>query len=310
MILFRFLSGFGIGGVLVTTTMLISEGYGKKERSILLGILSISVPLGFFSSGVLTYMISSWRWAFAIGIVPVIIGILGSMVITESEKWNEKKIVGIEFRNNLADLFLGEYRKSLWIGVVVFGAPLIGLWATVSWLPYWIHDLPRESEGLQPGALAMMLVGIGGLAGGFISGWIVHAIGVKKTLLLCFGASFILSFLLFYLTRKFNFLVYLEVGILSLFFGISQGALSIFIPELFPVSIGASATGLCFNIGRIFTATAVFFIGSLVHTLGGYGNSIFYFSFVFLLAFVITLYDKKINIQRAWATSEKSNPEY
>src|SRR5450755_3107263 len=36
----RFLSGFGIGGVLVITTMLVSEGWREKKREVLLGILS------------------------------------------------------------------------------------------------------------------------------------------------------------------------------------------------------------------------------------------------------------------------------
>ena len=38
-VLCRFLSGFGIGGVLVITTMLVSEGYQEKKREVLLGIL-------------------------------------------------------------------------------------------------------------------------------------------------------------------------------------------------------------------------------------------------------------------------------
>jgi hypothetical protein len=50
-VLARFLSGFGIGGVLVITTMLVSEGYREKRRAVLLGILSISIPVGIFSAG-------------------------------------------------------------------------------------------------------------------------------------------------------------------------------------------------------------------------------------------------------------------
>jgi MFS family permease len=292
-ILFRFFSGFGIGGVLVVTTMLISEGYDPRRRAVLLGILSISIPLGFFSSGLLTYVVPQWRWAFMIGVVPVIISILSSILVDESNKWKEKKLTNPDIRNNLTGLFFGEYSAKLWAGVVIFGAPLIGLWATISWLPFWIHDLQKGGEGLRDGALAMMTVGAGGLAGGFISGWIVNSIGIRKTLLICFGASFLLSFILFFLTKNFGLPVFIEVALLSLFFGISQGALSIFIPGLFTVSVGGAATGLCFNIGRIFTAIAVFFIGSLVKTLGGYGHSIFYFSFVFLIAFVITLFNMK-----------------
>ena len=68
----------------------------------------------------------------------------------------------------------------------------------------------------------------------------------------------------------------------------SQGALSAYIPELFPMEIRASATGFCFNLGRLFTATAVFFVGALVSFLGGYSNTLFIFSFIFLAGLLAT----------------------
>ncbi|HZG23630.1 MAG TPA: hypothetical protein VEZ17_03570, partial [Chitinophagaceae bacterium] len=74
---------------------------------------------------------------------------------------------------------------------------------------------------------------------------------------------------------------------------ISQGALSVYIPQLFPQHVSASATGFCFNIGRLFTATVVFFIGSLVSFFGGYGNAVFGFSFVFLIGLIATILFRK-----------------
>jgi cyanate permease len=78
-----------------------------------------------------------------------------------------------------------------------------------------------------------------------------------------------------------------------LFFGISQGALNFYIPELFPTAVRSSATGFCFNIGRTFTASVVFFVGWLVQALGGYGNALFIFSFIFLIGFIITMFAKE-----------------
>jgi hypothetical protein len=46
-------------------------------------------------------------------------------------------------------------------------------------------------------------------------------------------------------------------------------------------------------VGRVFTATVVFFIGALVGLLGGYGNAIFIFSFIFLIGFVVTFISKE-----------------
>jgi hypothetical protein len=71
---------------------------------------------------------------------------------------------------------------------------------------------------------------------------------------------------------------------MALFFGASQGVLSAYIPQLFHTGIRATATGFCFNIGRLFTATAVLFIGVLVTALGGYGNAIFFSRWCLYLA--------------------------
>jgi hypothetical protein len=88
-------------------------------------------------------------------------------------------------------------------------------------------------------------------------------------------------------------MTFIEMGILAFFFGISQGALSVYIPQLFPTVVRASATGFCFNVGRVFTGTVVFFIGALVGLLGGYGNAIFIFSFIFLIGFAVTSISKE-----------------
>ncbi len=288
-VLHRFLSGFGIGGVLVITTMLISEGYREKKREVLLGILSISIPVGIFSAGLITYFVSHWRYAFIVGVIPVILSGMAVLFFTESEKWERAKQHADESRNNLNKLFSKEYSRNLIMGSLVFGAALIGLWATFSWLPFWIQNLTSGTNGQKERGLAFMMMGGGGLLGGFISGWVVNAIGLKRTLLICFGASFILAFILFRLTTTLSLSAYLQIAFITIFFGMSQGALSMYIPELFPTSLSATATGVCFNLGRIITGIAVFFIGSLVEMLGGYGNAIFYFDFVFLIGFFITL---------------------
>jgi MFS family permease len=289
----RFLSGFGIGGVLVITTMLISEGYQEKKREVLLGILSISIPVGIFSAGLLTYFVSQWRYAFMVGAIPVLLSGMAAFFFTESEKWQKAKQKENEAFNNLKQLFSSHNSRNLIMGSLIFGAALIGLWATFSWLPFWVQNLVSGSSGQKERGLAMMTMGGGGLLGGFISGWVVNAIGLKRTLLICFGASFILAFFLFKLTTTLNIGAYLQIAFITIFFGMSQGALSMYIPELFPVSLSATATGVCFNLGRVITGIAVFFIGSLVEMLGGYGNAIFYFDFVFLLGFIITLFNKQ-----------------
>ena len=82
----RFFSGFGLGGVLVTTVTIMMEEWPQKTRAIFIGILSISIPVGIFSAGVIDYFVSSWRQGFLVGIIPVGIAVLSVFLLrTHSE---------------------------------------------------------------------------------------------------------------------------------------------------------------------------------------------------------------------------------
>lgn len=285
----RFLSGFGVGGAIVTTTIIVSESWRDKGRAIALGILSISIPAGIFSAGLINYLLPQWRLAFLTGAIPLFAAGTALFVLKEPEKWNSRS----RGKETGPGFLAGANRKSLLTGSVIFGAMLIGIWAIFSWLPTWVQDLSGLSDARHQRGLSMMLMGAGGLTGGFVSGWVAYAIGLRRTMALCFAVCFAVSFLLFKVNHSFSGAAYLEIAVLALFFGISQGALSVYIPELFPTAVGASATGVCFNVGRLFTATAVFFVGALVHALGGYSNALFIFSFIFLIGLLATWFAGK-----------------
>ncbi len=289
MLLFRFFCGFGVGGVLVINTTLLSEVWPDRTKAVFIGILSIGFPVGIFSSGAVNYFVSVWRHGFLIGAVPLAVGIVSFWILRESEKWEATRT-----QKGQENVSLRPYRAELVNGSIVFGSMLIGLWAIFSWLPTWVQSLLHGSDGQNERAISMMLLGAAGLSGGFFSGWISNSMGMRRAMLVCFAGCFVFSFLLFRLNTEFSIITMVEIALLSFTFGISQGLLAVYIPLLFPVAIRATATGFCFNVGRFFTAAAVFFVGALVTALGGYGNSLFTFSLVFLVGFLILLFSKKM----------------
>jgi nitrate/nitrite transporter NarK len=166
---------------------------------------------------------------------------------------------------------------------------LIGLWAVFSWAPTWVQSVtPDEAKAQQLRGTTMMVLAFSGLLGSIASGWIANALGQRNTLMMCFAMCFVMVFVVFKLNTSVNAATIAEMFVMAFFFGISQGVLAVFVPQLFPVEIRAFATGFCYNIGRLYTASVVFFIGALVDFLGGYGNAIFIFSFIFLIGLVIT----------------------
>jgi predicted MFS family arabinose efflux permease len=289
----RFMSGFGVGGVLVIAFTLMSEVWPQRSRAIFIGILSIGIPVGIFSAGLINYIVSSWRQGFLVGIIPVTIAILGIWLLQEPDEWKIDKKERNSKGNKMSILFSSLHRRDLLTGSITFGTMLIGLWAIFSWLPTWVQSLIATPDAQKERGLSMMLLGMGGLTGGFLSGWFANALSLRKAMMVCFAVCTVLSFVLFKTNTTFRPVIYAEIAVLAFFFGISQGVLSSYIPQLFPTGIRASATGFCFNIGRLFTASAVLFVGVLVSTLGGYGNAIFIFSLVFVIGWLVLLFVKE-----------------
>jgi MFS family permease len=279
---FRLLSGLSVGGIMVVTPTLLSEIWPAKSRSVIIGIDSIGFPIGIFSSGLVTLLVNDWRGAFFIGAVPLAIALLSLKVLQESQDWQHSKLKANENKPETS----ASDKSNLIKGAVIFGSMLIGLWGMFSWIPTWVQSLLTNSDGQTERGIAMMLLGAGGLTGGFISGWISNLLGVRKSMMLCFTGCIVMSFLLFGINTTFSKVIYVHLALLSLFFGISQGLLSIYIPQLFPVHIRGTYTGICFNIGRIVTAFAIFFVGVMVTTLGGYGNALLTFAGVFIAGFI------------------------
>lgn len=283
---FRLLSGLAVGGILVITPTLLYEIWPPRSRAVIIGIDSIGFPVGIFSSGLVNVLVDSWRGAFLVGLVPIALGITALLILRESEQW---KTADTDTTTRLATT---SDRQNLVRGSIIFGSMLIGLWGMFSWIPTWVQSLLDSSDGQTERGIAMMLLGAGGLTGGFISGWISNRLGVRKAMMFCFGGCIVLSALLFGTNANFSPVIYIELAMLSLFFGISQGLLSIFIPQLFPVHIRGTYSGICFNTGRFVTAIAIFFVGVFVTILGGYSNTLLAFAGIFPIGFITMFMSK------------------
>jgi MFS family permease len=288
---FRLLSGLAVGGILVITPTLLFEIWPSRTRAVMIGIDSIGFPIGIFSSGLVNLLVKDWYQAFLVGFLPIGLAMCCVFILKESDDWRES-------RNNLETKRIQhtqQDRANLVKGAIIFGSMLIGLWGMFSWIPTWVQSLLADTDGQTERGIAMMLLGAGGLTGGFISGWVSNGLGVRRAMMLCFSGCILMSILLFGLNKSFSTVIYVELALLSLFFGVSQGLLSIYIPQLFPVRIRGTFTGICFNIGRIVTAVAIFFVGVMVSALGGYSNALLIFAGIFVAGFItVSLTNDKV----------------
>ncbi|MDB4882751.1 MAG: transporter [Gemmatimonadetes bacterium] len=281
----RMATGIGIGGTMVVSAILVAEDWHERARAIAMGFLGVSFPIGIISAGAVSYRVAGWRTGFLAGLLPLALGLIAMLVVRDSAHWLtdhlERRRTGGD--SPFRSLVSPDNRRNFLLGATIFGTMSVGLWATFSWLPAWAQDLVGTAEGGQrQRGMLMMVLGSGGIVGGALSGFLANALGRRNTLLVSFAGSFLASALLLLGNSTITPLVFAETAFLAVFFGISQGTLGVYIPELFPIGVRATGTGVCFNVGRVVTALAVFFIGVLVPVLGGYGNAISAFSVMYL----------------------------
>lgn len=285
----RAIAGVGVSGILLSCAVLISERWPKNSRAVAQGILGVAFPVGIVLSGGLNILFDDWRKAFLVGIVPLFVAVTVPFLLEEKQgegKDHEKKAP-------LTTLFSEIYRRRLIIGSIVYGFDLVGLWAIFSWMPTWVDNLLGQDDSIgKMRGVIMMLLGIGGMVGTGISGLLVNQWGVRGTLLTNLAATCGACALLFLTNSHFSVFVLVESAFIGIMLGISQGALTVYITELFPTSVRATGTGFCFNVGRVFTTSAVFFVGALVATLGGYANSMLVFSGAFMVSWIALFFDK------------------
>ena len=286
LIIARILTGAGVGGILLVATVYIAEVWPAQSRPVAIGVLSTMFPVGLIGTGALVGGITNWKSAFFIGIIPVVMAGLIGWLLPESGVWKAGKNTVTALQS--PRLFDAANRPNVLAGAVIFGSVLIGLWGIFSWIPTWVQSLlPAGQSGQTERSITFLLLGGGGILGSLLSGFLVSRLGPRRTLLLTFACCMLACGLLFLTNQTFSPVVYGELALLSLFFGISQGSLSSYVPDLFPAEIRATASGFCFNIGRLFTATSVLFVGAMVVALGGYGNALTVFSAGFAVAFVV-----------------------
>lgn len=296
----RFLTGFGIGGELVTIATMLSECWPERSRAVAVGSLITSYQTGVFLAGFVPMLVydhlanlsflggfTGWRIVFFVGALPAVLAILIRTQMGESEKWLEARSQSTSNALPLVALFQGGHSRNILIGAGAFGGLLIGYWASLSWIPTWIQDLLGNAitNGTEK-TIATQYHGIGAVIGCIASGFLALTIGRRWTIMLSYLGAFLVSAYMFTTNPVFSTAIYWQDGLLGFFIGIAQAIMYVYLPELFPTQIRATAVGFCLNAGRLVTAIAVFFLGTVVAYFGSYALALLAFSFSYLAAII------------------------
>lgn len=280
LILFRFLTGLGLGGAMPNVVALTSEYSPKRLQAVFVGALFCGMPLGALVGGLASsVMIPVWGWRSVFylgGILPLAIAIVLIKALPESVRFLVAR------RKNTAAIakIMGEIAPELSAAELDLSAPARthadeGLpmrrlfteeraaGTILLWIPFfmnllilyfivnWLPGLLRQSGfAVTAGVIAVSLFSLGGIAGALTEGWVMSSCGAYATLLAQFTVSALLIGSLAFLTRSFAIMMTVTF-VLGVAVQGAQAGLDALAAIFYPTTVRSTGVGWALGVGRV-----------------------------------------------------------
>jgi MFS family permease len=307
----RFLVGLAIGSEWATGASITAELWPDHARGKGGALLQCGFPLGSIIASAVWVIIgtsgpSAWRFMYLIGVLPALITFWIIRNIPESPRWEqsdrqrraarEMRRQGIALhgedaaivRFTLIDMFAEPaVRMRLILTFLMSLSVTIGYWGVSSFVPSYVGSV-ATAAGLAAQrwvGLAGLVQNIGALLGFFTFGFLADAIGRKPTTFLYYLLGLILTPIVYLWVKE----IHLLLLVFAVFGFFTQGVFSwtaVWLPELFPTRMRATAAGFIFNIPRLISFAAPLIAGTLIVDLGGYGKTASIVALFYILGLV------------------------
>ena len=291
--IYRFFAGVGTGAEIIVGIPLVAEAFAEVHRAKILGVMMTGGAMGSIIGGQVYALIGGfgWRYVFFAGIAPALLLLLIRRGMVEPEHFQavrerrralatEALAARAEDREFLRfvplQLFNKELRFNTFVGLLFALGTLLAIWTTVIWLPT-IQSLMLEKEGIKGAAAApiigrnMMLWGIGGIFGYACFGFIADLIGRRPTVAFYNVGTLVLGLTLFLAVNTMAPYPYLLLIYGFFVLGVFSGH-AVYIPELFPTHVRATAVSFCNGGARVITSFGPLVAGLLAAPFGGNFN--------------------------------------
>jgi MFS family permease len=285
LLLFRIITGLGVGGEWGTGQTYIGETFPAKVRGRYGAFMQTGAPVGIALATLVGGYIApeiGWRLCFFVSIIPAVLVILIRKKLPESDIWEErrklidsgqltKEEVALENKSKFFTLFESENRKFFILALVLAIFDMSAYWFTYSWMPGYLHQ--QRQFSMTKSALFMLVTQGGGFIGYFTFGFVADKLGRRPAYTIY---SVIMAFGLIMITTLWDIIVIEQNFILICMFlvGFGTGMFGGYGPlfsELFPTKIRGTAMGAAFNLARgiqFFTPVIIAVVASS-YGLGG-----------------------------------------
>ena len=255
LVIFRFITGLGVGGEWATGQIYINETFPDKLRAKFGAFMQSGAPVGVILASLVGGIVSpiiGWRMTFLVSILPALSVILIRRHLKESDVWikNKNQYVNKSIFQEFKQLFAKEYLKIFLISLVLCIFGMSAYWFTYSWLPTYLEQ--ERGLAVVSTTLGIVLIQLGDFTGYTSFGFVAEKLGRRPAFTIY---SFIMGLSISMITIFWNqidaipnlILVFMFLtGFGTGFFG-GFGAL---FSELFPTKIRNTGVGTVFNLAR------------------------------------------------------------
>ena len=255
LLIFRFITGLGVGGEWATGQIYINETFPDKLRAKFGAFMQSGAPVGVILASIVGGVVSpviGWRMTFLISILPALMVIFVRRYLKESDVWlqNKDQYVNKNIIVEFKQLLSKEYRKIFLISLVLCIFGMSAYWFTYSWLPTYL----AKERGLAMIAttIGIIIIQCGDFTGYTTFGYVSEKLGRRKAFTIY---SFIMAISISMITLCWNQIDKIPDLILVFMFltgfgtGFFGGFGSLF-SELFPTKIRNTGVGTVFNLAR------------------------------------------------------------
>ncbi len=263
LLVFRVVTGLGVGGEWATGRTLVGETFPARMRARFAAVMQTGAPLGIALASIVGGFVQpaltnafgadwGWRGCFFLSVIPALLVVAIRRFMPESDIWLARRHHAATEKTSQIAFLLGtpELRRLFLLGLVLAITDMSAYWFTYSWMPKYLFE--KLGNSFARAGIWMLVTQIGGTLGylsfGLVADWkgrriaysIYSAIWAVGLLAVTWfwGAIAVWP----WLTVVFMFLVGLGTGNYS-------GYGPIF-SEIFPTRVRNTAMGTAFNLAR------------------------------------------------------------
>ena len=268
---FRFLAALGMGGEWSLGVALVVEYWPDRLRPILAGTLGAAGNVGYVlvSLVAMTFPVTpdSWRWIMLACSAPAVLALWVLAVVPESRRWNES--VRQASAKPIREVFLTRLAWPTLLAITFASIALVGTWGSVSgFLPSWADQLAGP-ENPHAKATVQLVITLGAIVGCLLAPLLGSRIGRRPAYCGLCALSLVVCEFLFGCLDRYDAVFLITAGVAGCVTASFYGWLPLYLPELFPTRVRATAQGISFNFGRIFAAAGALGTGQLMQSVGG-----------------------------------------